>query len=156
MHPPSPQRELFARPIATPGTVFVNDRVCVPTEEEQRVVFVHGIIFSHYAIEDRTAEAYAMVTLFESGYADQNDIARCFGYSARSFRRYQERLKTGGLGGSSAVAAQELSNSRCQFLENKRLLHEGIVGSGTVLLKSLVSKAGHVQNLHVGVERLQL
>ena len=93
----SPQRELFARPIASPGTVFVNDRVCVQTEEEQRVVFVHGIIFSHYAIEDRTAEAYAMVTLFESGYADQNDIARCFGYSARSLRRYQERLKTGGL-----------------------------------------------------------
>jgi hypothetical protein len=45
--------------MASPGTVFVNDRVCVQTEEEQRVVFVHGIIFSHYAIEDRTAEAYA-------------------------------------------------------------------------------------------------
>ena len=38
-----------------------------------------------------------MVTLFETGYADQNDIARCFGYSARTLRRYQERLKTGGL-----------------------------------------------------------
>ena len=87
----SPQRELFARPIASPGTVFVNDRVCVQTEEEQRVVFVHGIIFSHYAIEDRTAEAYAMVTLFESGYADQNDIARCFGYSARSLSRSSTR-----------------------------------------------------------------
>src|SRR6184192_2558744 len=45
----------------------------------------------------RTAEAYAMVTLFETGYADQNDIARCFGYSARTLRRYQERLKAGGL-----------------------------------------------------------
>jgi hypothetical protein len=68
------------------------------------VVFVHGVIFSHYAIEDRTAEAYAMVLLFESGYADQNDIARCFGYSARSLRRYQERLKIGGL---SALARPE-------------------------------------------------
>jgi len=38
-----------------------------------------------------------MVTLFETGYADQNDIARCFGYSARTLRRYQERLKAGGL-----------------------------------------------------------
>jgi len=68
------------------------------------VVFVHGVVFSHYAIEDRTAEAYAMVLLFESGYADQNDIARCFGYSARSLRRYQERLKVGGL---SALARPE-------------------------------------------------
>jgi DNA-binding CsgD family transcriptional regulator len=97
MSPAPPQEELFARPTPTPGTVFVNDRVCVQTEEEQRVVFVHGIVFSHYPIEDRTAEAYAMVTLFESGYADQNDIARCFGYSVRTLRRYQEHLKAGGL-----------------------------------------------------------
>src|SRR6266566_1359416 len=97
MSPAPPQKELFARPTPTPSTVFVNDRVCVQTEEEQRVVFVHGIVFSHYPIEDRTAEAYAMVTLFESGYADQNDIAGCFGYSVRTLRRYQEHLKAGGL-----------------------------------------------------------
>ena len=95
MSPVPRQKEFFARPTPPPGTVFVNDRVCVQTEEEQRVVFVHGIIFSHYPIEDRTAEAYAMVALFETGYADQNDIARCFGYSARTLRRYQERLKAG-------------------------------------------------------------
>jgi Transposase protein/Bacterial regulatory proteins, luxR family len=104
MSPAPRQKEFFARPTPTPGTVFVNDRVCVQTEEEQRVVFVHGIIFSHYSIKDRTAEAYAMVTLFETGYADQNDIARCFGYSARTLRRYQERLKAGGL---SALARPE-------------------------------------------------
>jgi hypothetical protein len=104
MSPAPRQKEFFARPTPTPGTVFVNDRVCVQTEEEQRVVFVHGIIFSHYPIEDRTAEAYAMVTLFETGYADQNDLARCFGYSARTLRRYQERLKAGGL---SALARPE-------------------------------------------------
>jgi Bacterial regulatory proteins, luxR family len=99
-----PQKELFARPTATPGTVFVNDRVCVQTEEEQRVIFVQGVVFSHYPIKDRSAEAYAMILLFESGYADQNDIARCFGYSARSLRRYQERLQAGGL---SALARPE-------------------------------------------------
>src|SRR5258707_2572490 len=104
MRPAPPQRELFVRPAPSSDTVVVNDRVCFQTEEKQRVVFVHGVIFSHYAIEDRTAEAYAMVLLFESGYADQNDIARCFGYSARSLRRYQERLKIGGL---SALARPE-------------------------------------------------
>jgi len=77
MSPVPRQKEFFARPTPTPGTVFVNDRVCVQTEDEQRVVFVHGIIFSHYPIADRTAEAYAMVALFETGYADQNDIPRC-------------------------------------------------------------------------------
>src|SRR5258707_6430251 len=97
MRPAPPQRELFVRPAPSSDTVVVNDRVCFQTEEKQRVVFVHGVIFSHYAIEDRTAEAYAMVLLFESGYADQNDIARCFVYSARSLRRYQVLLRAGGL-----------------------------------------------------------
>src|SRR6266849_6981170 len=98
------QRELFACPVPTSNTVFVNDRVWFQTEEKQRVVFVHGVVFAHYSVEDRPAEAYAMVQLFESGYADQNDIARCFGYSARSLRRYQERLKIVGL---SALARPE-------------------------------------------------
>jgi DNA-binding CsgD family transcriptional regulator len=89
--------ELFTCPAPISGTVFVNDRVCVQTEGDQRVISVHGVVFSHYPIQDRAAEAYAMVLLFESGYADQNDIARCFGYSARSLRRYEERLKVGGL-----------------------------------------------------------
>jgi DNA-binding CsgD family transcriptional regulator len=104
MSPAPPQKELFAHPTPTPGTVFVNDRVGIQTEEDQRVISVHGVVFSHYSTKDRTAEAYAMVQLFESGYADQNDIARCFGYSARSLRRYQERLKAGGL---SALARPE-------------------------------------------------
>jgi len=96
MSPAPPyEDELFTHPTEISGTVFVNDRVCIQTEEDQRVISVHGVVFSHYSIKDRTAEAYAMVLLFESGYADQNDIARCFGYSARSLRRYQERLRAG-------------------------------------------------------------
>src|SRR5229473_3551097 len=91
------QEELFTRPKAISGNVLVHECVCIQTEENQRVISVHGVVFSHYSIKDRTAEVYAMVLLFESGYADQNDIARCFGYSVRSLRRYQERLKAGGL-----------------------------------------------------------
>jgi DNA-binding CsgD family transcriptional regulator len=67
------------------------------TEDNQRVILVHGIVFSHYSLDDRSAEAYALVLLFESGYADQNDLAHCFGYSTRTLRRFQERLKSGGL-----------------------------------------------------------
>lgn len=76
---------------------MVNHHVCVQTEGNQRVILVHGIVFSHYSTQDRAAEAYAMVTLFESGYADQNDIAHSFGYSTRTLRRHQQRLKAGGL-----------------------------------------------------------
>ena len=97
MKPAPQQRELLPRPTPMPGTAFVNDRVCFRTEGKQRVISIQGIVFAHYSIEDRAAEAYAMVTLFESGYADQNDIARCFGYSIRTLRRYQRHLASGGL-----------------------------------------------------------
>jgi len=61
------------------------------------VISVHGVVFAHYSVEDRAAEAYAMVTLWESEYATQTQIARAFGYSARSLRRYQERFAVDGI-----------------------------------------------------------
>jgi transposase len=97
MNPSSQQAELLPVPAPLLGSVIVNPQVCVQTEGNQRVILVHGIIFSHYSSQDRAAEAYAMVTLFESGYADQNQIARTFGYSTRTLRRYQQRLQAGGL-----------------------------------------------------------
>jgi len=116
MSPAAPQTELFPRPAATPGTIFVNDRVCIQSEENQRVISVHGIVFSHYSSKDHSAEAYAMVQLFESGYADQNDIARCFSYSARTLRRYQERFKAGGL---SALARPRGRPAACSPVYKK-------------------------------------
>src|SRR6266436_3388830 len=112
MSPAPPyEDELFTHPTEVSSTVVVNDRVCIQTEEDQRVISVHGVVFSHHSIKDRTAEAYAMVLLFESGYADQNDIARCFGYSARSLRRYQERLRAGGLGALARPRGRPAVNS---------------------------------------------
>jgi len=61
------------------------------------VISVHGVVFAHYSVEDRAAEAYAMITLWESEYATQTQIARAFGYSARSLRRYQERFGAEGI-----------------------------------------------------------
>jgi hypothetical protein len=97
MNPDSQQPLLLPSPAPPPGTVLVNDRVSFQTEGQQRVILVCGMFFSHYSVDDPAAEAYAMVTLFESGYADQNDIARCFGYSTRTLRRYQQRVQAGGL-----------------------------------------------------------
>ncbi len=77
--------------------MYVNDRVSFRTEGTQRVISVHGVVFAHYSVEDRAAEAYAMIALWESEYATQTQIARAFGYSARSLRRYQERFEAEGI-----------------------------------------------------------
>ena len=61
------------------------------------MISVHSVVFAHYSVEDRAAEAYAMITLWESEYATQTQIARAFGYSARSLRRYQERFEAEGM-----------------------------------------------------------
>jgi DNA-binding CsgD family transcriptional regulator len=93
----SQQIELLSCPPPPSGTVCVNERVSFRTEGTQRVISVHGVVFAHYNVEDRAAEAYAMITLWESEYATQAQIARAFGYSARSLRRYQERFEEEGI-----------------------------------------------------------
>jgi len=97
MKPDPDQSDLFPKFSPAPQMVFVNDRVSLQSEADQRVILVHGVVYSHYAQEDHTAEAYALVKLYESGYADQNDLARSFGYSTRTLRRFQKRLHSGGL-----------------------------------------------------------
>jgi hypothetical protein len=91
------QKHLLSFPPPPSGTTFVNDHVSFRTEETRRVVSVHGVVFAHYDVTDRAAEAYEIASLFGSGYADQNDLARSFVCSARSIRRYQHRLEADGL-----------------------------------------------------------
>src|SRR5438445_11361293 len=92
MNPDADPSDRFPDFSPVPQMVFVNERVSFQTEGNQRVILVHGVVHSHYSREDRTAETYALVSLYESGYADQNDLARSFGYSTRTLRRFQERL----------------------------------------------------------------
>jgi DNA-binding CsgD family transcriptional regulator len=94
---PPQQLELLPCPPPPSGTVYVNDGVSFRTEGTERVISVHGVLFAHYSVEDRAAEAYEMITLWESGYATQTQIALAFGYSARSLRRYQERFAVEGI-----------------------------------------------------------
>ncbi len=94
----SPKQQVLLEFCAPPaGVVIVNDRVCVRTEGARRVVLAHGVIVAHYDVTDRMAEAYAMLTLCGSGYADQGEIAHAFGLSTRSLRRYEQRFESGGL-----------------------------------------------------------
>lgn len=91
------QRTLLGFCTPPSGVVIVNDRVCIHAEGFRRVILVHGVIVAHYDKNDRAAEEYAMLTLLDSGYAEQEEVARAFTRSTRSIRRYSERFELGGL-----------------------------------------------------------
>jgi transposase len=91
-------QEALALPSPAPSsTVVINARCSLRIEADQRVVVVAGLPVHHYRAEDLVAEAYAMVFLVESGFAQQSDVARAFGRSVRTIRRHQERYARGGM-----------------------------------------------------------
>jgi len=59
MNPDADTSDLFPDFSPIPQMVLVNDSVSLQTEADQRVILVHGVVYSHYSREDRTAEAYA-------------------------------------------------------------------------------------------------
>jgi hypothetical protein len=79
------------------GVEVINGRCLLRTQDGHRVVICGGVVLAHYAAGDRTGEAHAMVSLVDQGLADQNDVARAFGRSARTLRRHQTRFDVGGL-----------------------------------------------------------
>lgn len=89
--------DLFPEVRNPKGTCVINGRCLVVTRDNRRVVLVSGMPIAQYALDDRMSEAHAMVSLVELGWADQNDAATAFGYSARTLRRYQQRFAEGGL-----------------------------------------------------------
>jgi transposase len=93
----STQQALSLPSPAPSNTVVINARCSLRIEADQRVIVVAGLPVHHYRAEDAVAEAYAMVFLVESGYAQQTDVARAFEVSVRTIRRYQERYTQGGM-----------------------------------------------------------
>jgi len=91
------QGDLFPE-VGTPdSTTFVSARCLMRTQDGHRVVIVSGVVIAQYALGDRMAEAHAMVSLIDQGWAEQKEVARAFGCSARSARRHQRRFEEGGL-----------------------------------------------------------
>jgi transposase len=88
---------------SSPETVIINSRCRLTTEGDRRVVVVAGLPVHHYSGDDLVAEAYAMVLLVDSGFAQQNEVARAFGVSTRTVRRHQQRYAEGGM---SALATR--------------------------------------------------
>ena len=79
------------------GTHVINGRCSLRTQDGSRVVLVSGMPLAQYAVGDRMSEALAMVNLVDQGWADQDDVAKAFGCSARTVRRHQRRFEEGGL-----------------------------------------------------------
>ena len=94
----SAQQALALPSPAASNTVVINARCSLRIEADQRVIVVAGLPVHHYRGEDAVAEAYAMVFLVESGFAQQTDVARAFARSVRTVRRYQGRYAQGGMG----------------------------------------------------------
>jgi hypothetical protein len=82
---------------ASLNTVIINARCTLRVQEDQRVIVVAGLPVHHYRADDMVAEAYAMVLLVESGFAQQTQVARAFGRSERTVRRHQESYAQGGM-----------------------------------------------------------
>jgi len=91
-------QQALALPLPAPSnSVVINARCSLRIEADQRVIVVAGLPVHHYRAEDAVAEAYAMVFLVESGFAQQTDVARAFARSVRTVRRCQRRYAQGGM-----------------------------------------------------------
>src|SRR3974390_2997552 len=103
---------------AASNTVVINARCSLRIDADQRVIVVAGLPVHHYRAEDAVAEAYAMVFLVESGFAQQTEVARAFARSERTVRRYQERYAQGGMASLGRAAGWRRGRRR---VRGKRL-----------------------------------
>ncbi len=97
--PADPPDDLFPEARNSCGTVAINERCVLRTRDGYCVLFVSGIILAQYAATDRMAQAHAMVSLVEQGWAVQIEVARAFHCTVRTVRRQQRRFEENGLAG---------------------------------------------------------
>jgi len=114
----STQQALALPSPAASNTVVINARCSLRIEADQRVIVMAGLPVHHYGAEDAVAEAYAMVFLVESGFAQQTDVARAFARSVRTVRRYQGRYVQGGM---AALGREEGWRRGRRRISGKRL-----------------------------------
>jgi transposase len=93
----SAQQDLPLPSPAASNTVIINARCSLRHEAAQRVIVVAGLPVLHYCAEDVASDAHAMVSLVESGFAQQTEVARAFGRSVRTVRRHQRHYAAGGM-----------------------------------------------------------
>ena len=137
-------QQALALPSPPPSnTVVINARCSLRKETDQRVIVVAGLAVHHYRAEDAAAEAYAMVFLVESGYAQQLDVARAFDRSARSIRRYQERYAAGGM---AALNREEGWRRGRRRISGKRLRTIEVLKSQGMSNRAIAHRLGVGEN----------
>src|SRR5260370_30439115 len=114
---------------ASSNTVVINARWTLRSEEDQRVIVVGGLTVDHYCAADAVAEAYAMVMLVDSGFAQQTEVAQAFGKSERTVRRHQERYLQAGMVGLGRAEGWRRARRRIscmRLLVIERLKSQGL------------------------------
>jgi transposase len=110
------------------GNVLINAHCRLRTMDGYCVVTVRGIVVAHYAIDDRMAEAYAMVSLVEQGSASQREVAAAFGCAERTVRRHQRRFEDGGL--TALGRPRGYPRGRPRLAETRRKLVDRLKAEG--------------------------
>ena len=71
-------QQALALPLPAPSnTVVINARCSLRIEADQRVIVIAGRPVHHQCAQDAIAEAYAMLFLVESGFAQQRGAGIC-------------------------------------------------------------------------------
>jgi hypothetical protein len=98
------------------GTVAVTARCPVRWQDGHRAVLVAGIVLGPYSVGDRMAEAHAMVSLVEQGWADRREVATASGSASRTVRRLQHAPPTRA-GHGATLSPRHVSVGRLAGLE---------------------------------------
>src|SRR6516164_9480108 len=139
----STQHALALPSPAPSNTVVINARCSLRIEADQRVIVIAGLPVHHYRAEDAVAEAYAMVFLVESGFAQQTDVGRAFERSVRTIRRYQEHY---GDGGMAALGREEGWRRGRRRISGKRLRSIEMLKSQGVSNRAIAQRLGVTEN----------
>jgi transposase len=116
------QSELFPVPPQIEEVVVIDGQCQVRSRDGRRLIVVGGTVVAQYGVGDRMAEALGMVNLVEQGYAEQVAVARAFGCTARTIRRYQDRFERSGLAGLGRGAGYPRGRARLRTSRARGLL----------------------------------
>jgi transposase len=137
-------QQALALPLpASSNTVVINARCSLRIEADQRVIVVAGLPVHHYRAEDSVAEAYAMVFLVQSGFAQQMEVARAFARSVRSVRRYQRRYAQGGM---AALSREEGWRRGRRRICGTRLRSIDVLKSQGISNRAIAHRLGVTEN----------
>jgi transposase len=145
------------------GTRILNERCMLRTQHGHCVLLVSGMILAQYEVTDYLAEAHAMVSLVDQGWANQVEVARTFNCSTRTVRRNQRRFEESGLAalgqprgyprgrsrvtGSRRRLVQQLKSRGCSQREIARQ-----IGVGENAVRKLLRRLGWKANPPIQTE----